>query len=151
MINVPRKIQLPQLTKSESKAISDTFFYSDKLSDINKLDLLIVFGVSNQLTDCTRFLKSLLKYNFEGTIIISGGVRKPGSKSEAKQMYEALKNHLNNQSVILEERSTNTYENIVFSLRKIDLREIEAVGIVNSTLNSYRAFLTIKNQETDNK
>lgn len=145
MTDIPRKVILPDLTKDEIKIINNLFFHSDQLLNVEQLDILIIFGVSNQLIDCTNFIKSLLKYKLKATLIISGGVIKPGTNlSESKLIYNVIKNNLNDIKVILENKSTNTYENVTFSLAKINLDKIEKIGIVNSTLNSFRAYLTTK-------
>ncbi len=73
-------------------------------------------------------------------IIVSGGfVHNKEGKSLAQVMADSLFNDFNIDDVILEERSSNTYENAKFSTLILKERDIEPFFLVTSSIHMRRA------------
>ncbi len=149
MDNIARKIPFPKLIEKEKRVINDLFFHSDPLKHIRTLDLLFVFGVSRQVNDCVEYLNLLLKRRLKGVLIISGGKSikdKNGqiAQLESEVIFKGIKSNIDRNLIILERESINTYENIVYSMNKVNLNNICTIGMVSSNLHSLRAYLTMR-------
>ena len=90
----------------------------------NNLDYIIVLGahvdgtrLSMALLERTRRALQYLENNPDTKAVLSGGQGRGEAVSEAKAMYDYLTGHgISRERLILEERSTNTKENLDFSL-----------------------------------
>ena len=91
------------------------------------LDYIIVLGahvagtrLSKALLERTRRALRYLEENPETRAVLSGGQGQGEQISEAEAMYRYLTEHgIDGSRLILEDRSTNTKENLDFSLEKI--------------------------------
>lgn len=112
---------------SVEAAMGVNFFSLQKQS----ADYVIVLGAQVHGRTMSKTLEYRLDKALEyakvhpNTVFILSGGREQGEKvSEASMMYEYLKNHgVPEYQMIKEERSTSTYENLVFSQRLIEERE----------------------------
>lgn len=111
----------------------------------NNLDYIIVLGahvdgtrLSMALLERTRRALQYLENNPDTKAVLSGGQGRGEAVSEAKAMYDYLTGHgISRERLILEERSTNTKENLDFSLEKIgDLNK--SVGVVTNNFHVFR-------------
>lgn len=75
--------------------------------------------LSMALLERTRRALQYLENNPDTKAVLSGGQGRGEAVSEAKAMYDYLTGHgISRERLILEERSTNTKENLDFSLEK---------------------------------
>ncbi|MDR4946837.1 YdcF family protein [Neobacillus cucumis] len=109
-------------------------------------DYLIVLGARVNGVEPSLVLASrinaaakYLKENKKTVVIASGGMGPGEDISEADAIKrELVKQGINESRILLEDRSTNTYENIKFSKRLLPLQE-KSIVVVTSTFHLYRA------------
>ncbi|MEH7415269.1 YdcF family protein [Neobacillus drentensis] len=119
--------------------------YSD-LKAPRKADYLIVLGarVKGEIPSSVLAsrIKTAARYLTENkdTIVIASGGQGPGEAiSEAEAIRrELIKQGINESRILLENRSTNTYENIKFSNRLIPPKAKLGI-VVTNTFHLYRA------------
>lgn len=121
------------------------------------LDYVIVLGAQVHKSGPSWTLKKRLdaaydyaKENPDTILIVSGGQGSNEPFSEALGMYEYLvERGMDESRIIMEDKSTNTYENLVFSREIIEgLGDKEyKVGIVSNNFHVYRAVQLAKNNQ----
>lgn len=112
-----------------------------------KLQYIIVLGAGLLQDKVTPLLASridkgieLLKKNTNAKLILSGGQGEDELISEAQAMYNyAISKGIDKQRIILEDKSTNTFENLTFSYQFINDKKAK-VAIVT---NSYHVFRSL--------
>lgn len=138
------------------------FFLQFKISQYSSLrapgnaDYLIVLGARVKGTVPSQVLASridaaagYLKEN-KNTIVIASGGQGPGEKiSEAESIKrELVEQNISESRIILENRSTDTYENIRFS-KKLIPKDAKNGVVVTNTFHLYRAVSIGRNQGLD--
>lgn len=128
-------------------------FWSNENS-LQKTDYLIVLGSSLKNGNITPKLKSRLdkaidayKKNSSAIIIVSGGIDFSETKSEAEVMKMYLiKKGVSETSILKEENSTSTMENIVYSKKIMDSHSMKKynVAIVTSDFHVFRTNMLAK-------
>lgn len=113
------------------------------------LDYVIVLGAQVHKSGPSKVLKMRLDAAYEYAVenpdtllVVSGGQGGNEPFSEAKGMYDYLvKRGLEENRIIMEDRSTNTYENLTLSKEILDSLggEKAEVGIVSNNFHIYRA------------
>ncbi|WP_352404376.1 YdcF family protein [Sporanaerobacter acetigenes] len=115
---------------------------------VDKVDYVIVLGArlygekpSPALLERLKFAKEYLSENKDVKVIVSGGQGMDEDISEAQAMKKYLvDNGIDKDSVIIEDKSTSTFENLQFSLEKIkQLDDKENVKVLLAT-NKYHIF-----------
>lgn len=109
------------------------------------LDYLIVLGAhvdGTQLTlallERTRRAMQYLEENPKTIAVLSGGKGEGEQISEAEAMRRYLTSHgIAEDRLLLEEKSTNTKENLTFSLEKIGSKEY-TIGVVTNHFHVFR-------------
>ncbi|MCX7711017.1 MAG: YdcF family protein [Clostridia bacterium] len=120
-----------------------------------KADFLIILGAALVGDQPTLDLKKRLDKGIEylqqypdTKVIVSGGQGQDEQMSEAEAMKRYLiKKGINSQNIILEDRSSNTLENIQFSrdiLNKLESSQNSKVMIVSNDFHIFRAKLLAK-------
>lgn len=119
---------------------------------------MIVLGASVKNTTPSLTLRGRLdkaiKYLYESKddcyIVVSGGKGSDEKLSEAKAMGNYLVEHgVNKNKIILEDKSTNTYENFKYSKEKIeknsnkDIKNLN-IKVVTTDFHSFRSFILAK-------
>ena len=112
------------------------------------LDYLVVLGahvdgtrLTLALLERTRRALQYLEENPGTRAVLSGGRGTGEAISEAEAMYRYLTAHgIDGRRLILEDRSTNTKENLSFSLEKIGDPEA-SVGVVTNNFHVLRGVL----------
>jgi uncharacterized SAM-binding protein YcdF (DUF218 family) len=120
------------------------------------LDYIIVLGAQVRNDGPSRVLRyrleaafDYLKNNPDTLCIVSGGQGSNEIMSEAEAMKKYLtESGINEKRIIMEDKSTDTNENIRFS-RKL-LPEGARVGIVTSNFHLYRAVFLCKKNGLEN-
>lgn len=111
----------------------------------DNLDYIIVLGahvdgirLSKALLERTRRALEYLEKNPETKAVLSGGQGTGEKISEAQAMADYLKEHgIAEERLILENKSTNTNENLQFSLDKIGDLDV-SIGIVTNNFHVFR-------------
>lgn len=132
--------------------IEGLIWHSDDLKENYRVKCIIVLGsglqgdqvsptLRNRLDTCLKYLKTYPDTN----IIVSGGQGRDESISEAEAMKRYLvSNGVDVNQIIIEDKSTNTYENMLFSKkileRKVDLDQ-DNILIITSDFHMFRAKL----------
>lgn len=120
-----------------------------------KADYLIVLGAQVRGTRLTKSLRyrldaaiAYLKKNPNTKVIVSGGQGPREDITEAKAMKRYLiSKGIHENSIIMEEKSTNTYENLMFSKRFMkDNGDHQNIVIVTNKFHLYRAVSIGKKQ-----
>jgi len=112
-----------------------------------KLKYIIILGAQIRGKKMTGSLKRrldkglrYLQENPETICIVSGGKGRGEDISEAEAMFQYLCDcGIEENRIYMEDKSTTTYENLVFSKQFIDKLEKDSVGIVSNNFHIYRA------------
>lgn len=132
------------------------FFPKQNLKD--ECDYLIILGASvkNTVPSLTlrgrldRAIEYLNKSKDDCYIVVSGGKGNDEGISEAKAMENYLVKHkVPRDKIIMEDKSTSTYENFKYSKEKIEVhskKKIEKlnVKVVTTDFHSFRSFILAK-------
>ena len=111
------------MTEEEIKKITNYIFLPSKPE---RADLILVFGI--QHNEPILKVKELYNKGFASKILISGGVNRTTKENEAVRIKNSLLElGISNKDIILEDKSTNTLENVVFSLQVIE----DVIGLKN--------------------
>lgn len=119
------------------------------------LDYVIILGAQVRGTRITKSLKKRLEKAYEyldenpNTVaIVSGGQGEGEDLSEAQCMRDYLIQYgISEERIIMEDKSTNTAENIEFSMEKIkehSKKESPQVGVITNNFHVYRAVAICK-------
>lgn len=121
------------------------------------MDYLIVLGAQIRGTRITNSLKKrlnaseiYLKTNSDTLVIVSGG-QGPGediSEAEAMKKY-LMDNGIAEERILVEDRSTNTVENIKYS-KKLIVEEDAKVALVTNGFHVFRSVSIAKKQGLEN-
>jgi len=117
----------------------------------NSLDYVVVLGAavyggepSPTLRERLDKAAMYLKENETVTVIVSGGLSENEIKSEALVMSEYLINKgIDSSRIKLEDKSTNTNENLLFAKQLIETKDAK-IGIITSDFHIFRATLLAK-------
>lgn len=131
---------------------------------VEKSDYILILGAGirgeNLTTTLRDRLNAAIKYmdetNFKGNIIVSGGQGPGESITEAEAMKRYLvEEGINNNKIILENKSTNTFENFKYTKEKIkDLEESDIsnadVTVVTTDFHVLRSNIIAKRNGYEN-
>ena len=114
----------------------------------SNLDYIIVLGahvdgtrMTLALLERTRRALQYLEENPGTRAVLSGGKGDGENISEAEAMYRYLTEHgIEEERLIREDRSTNTKENLDFSLKLIGSTEV-SIGVVTNNFHVFRGVL----------
>ena len=115
------------------------------------LDYIIVLGAGIKGTRVTPLLASridkgieLLKYNPNAKLILSGGMGPGEDIPEGVAMADyAKQNGVSEEKIIIEDKSKNTYENLLFSSKLMD-KENPNIALVTTSYHVFRALVFAK-------
>ena len=132
------------MNQKEIKKITDYIFLK---SDPQKADLALVFGTRHQ--EAINKVFELYRGGLAPKILVSGGINRATGENEAKEMSDKLiKLGVKMDDIILENESTNSLENVLFSKqiidKKIGLNKIKKIIAVVKHYHSRRALMTLK-------
>lgn len=130
-----------------------TILYYGKSTHEKNADYLVVLGArinGNRITKSLRYrLEAALHYmneNPNSIAIVSGGRGEGENITEAQAMKEYLIRHgIDDKNILMEDRSTDTNENICFS-KKIIQDTNKTVIIISNSFHLYRALHIAKKQ-----
>ncbi|MCD4694426.1 YdcF family protein [bacterium] len=132
------------MDQEEIKKITDYIFLK---SNPQKADLTLVFGTRHQ--EAINKVYKLYQDKLTNKILVSGGVNRVTGRNEAQEMSKKLINlGIEQKDIILENMSTNSLENVLFSKKIIDkkfnLNNIKKIIAVVKHYHSRRALMTLK-------
>lgn len=132
------------MNQYEIKKIADYVFLD---SQPQKADLAMVFGTRNREPIDKTY--ELYRDKLVTKILVSGGINRISGENEAKKMSrELIKLGVKPQDIILESKSTNSLENVLFSKeiikKEIGFENIKKIISVNKHYHSRRALMTLK-------
>jgi len=132
------------MAEEEIKEITNYIFLD---SEPEKADLILVFGTQHE--EPILKVKELYDRGFASRILISGGVNRTTKENEALRIKKSLLAlGIDNKDIILEDKSTNTLENVVFSLQVIEdtigLKNVKKIIIIVKCYHARRALMTLK-------
>lgn len=121
------------------------------------LDCILVLGAQMKEHGPSRALRKRLdkaidyaEKNKNVMIIVSGGKGADEHISEAQGMYDYLTKHgIDGNRIMMEDKSTNTAENLKYSSKFIDIQN-SRIGIVTSNFHVFRATRIAKAQGYQN-
>lgn len=131
--------------------------FSMKQKPRDNCDYIIVLGCQIRGERITKSLKKRLDaaYDYainnpDTKIIVSGGQGKGESKTEALAMYEYLcDKNIAAKRIIMEDKSTDTNENMKYSIQYIDNHNA-SIGIVTNNFHIFRAKLLARGKGLTN-
>jgi uncharacterized SAM-binding protein YcdF (DUF218 family) len=132
------------MDKKEIKKITDYIFLK---SSPRKADLALLFGTRHQ--EAIDKVFELYHNGLVPKILVSGGINRVTGENEAKEMSDKLiKLGVKRDYIILENESTNSLENVLFSKqvidKKIGFNKIKKIIAVVKHYHSRRALMTLK-------
>ena len=112
-----------------------------------KADLAIILG--NRFSEPAMVARHLYKNKLVPKILISGGKNRVTGENEAVRLYsELMKFGVEQKDIILEDKSMNTLENVLFSKKVIEeelgFNNIKKIIAIVKHYHSRRALMTFK-------
>jgi uncharacterized SAM-binding protein YcdF (DUF218 family) len=117
-------------------------------AEAQKADLAFIFG-TRQYQGAVQLAYDLYKRNLVTKILASGGMNRVSGENESLVILQKLISlGVSKQDIIVEGRSTNTLENVLFSKdvieEKIGLKNVQTIIAVVKNYHSRRALMTLK-------
>ena len=114
-------------------------------------DYVIVLGAQMKKSGPSKALRyrldeaiTYLEHNPNAKVIVSGGQGADEHISEAQGMYDYLISRgMDGERIIKEDKSRNTYENLIFSAKYLE-KEKDSVAIVSNNFHIFRAIRIAK-------
>ena len=121
------------------------------------MDYLIVLGaqirgtrITNSLYKRLKTAETYLKENPDTLVIVSGGQGSGEDITEAQAMKEFLiENGIREDRILVEDKSTNTHENILYSKKLINRADAK-VAVVTNGFHIFRSIGIAKKQGLEN-
>ncbi|MFA6315046.1 MAG: YdcF family protein [Candidatus Paceibacterota bacterium] len=112
-------------------------------------NIALVFGTWNAQKSAVEKAVEIFKRGLVPKIIFSGGLNENSGMVESESMAnEAIKSGIASEDIYIENRSTNTLENVLFSLALIDkelgLENVNAITAIMKNYHSRRVLMTLK-------
>ena len=128
------------------KEITDYVFLND---EDPRGDIALVFGTWNAWRESVEKASELYRKNFVPKIIVSGGMNAAHGAIESDVMaMELEKLGVPKKDILIENKSTNTLENVLFSAAIIDkelgLQNIHTITAVVKNYHARRALMTLR-------
>ncbi len=132
------------MNKDEIKQITKYIFLESRPQ---KADLAFVFGTRH--VEATRKTIEIYNTKLVPLVLVSGGINAITKENEAEKMMAGLIDlGVNKKDIIIEDRSTNTLENVFFSRNvlenTVDFEKIKSILLIVKNYHSRRALMTIK-------
>lgn len=132
------------MNQEEIKKITDYIFIE---SNPQKADLAIVFGTRQN--EAIKKVYELYRDGFVRKILVSGGINRITKENEAIRISRQLiEQGVRKEDIILEDQSTNSLENVLFSKKvikeKVGFENLKKIIAVVKHYHSRRALMTLK-------
>jgi uncharacterized SAM-binding protein YcdF (DUF218 family) len=118
-------------------------------TELKPADLLFVFGTRHGVRQFLAVIEDLWRRGMFSIALVTGGPTAGDVRSEAAVLAEGMTAFgMSVDQIILEERATNTGENVVFSLplieRRIGLAKVRSLIAVGKSFTSARYLMTLQ-------
>lgn len=125
---------------------TDYIFIQDKNPTA---DIAIVFGTSKTIDEAVEKAYELYSKKLVPKILVTGGYNKSSETIESEVLKDRLiKRGVKLEDIIVENKSTNSYENALFSLRVLDneigVDKIKQIVAVVRNYHARRSLMTLK-------
>lgn len=147
---IPKYPKVPDLTINQVKAITEIVFCEKH--DLICSDVIFIFGSTHP--EAYEKLLELYHKGLVKDIVISGGSSGSkekhkdwiyGDKSEARVIFEKLAFYgIPIGKMFLEEKSTNSKENIIFSNEIYDFSKVKSLTFISKNYAAGRQYRTLK-------
>lgn len=132
------------MNQEEIRKITEYIFLQ---SDPQKADLALVFGTRHQ--EAINAVYELYRNKLVDKILVSGGVNRVTGENESEEMSKKLVvMGVDQKDIILEGKSTNSLENVLFSRdvieKKFGFTVIKKIIAIVKHYHSRRALMTLK-------
>ncbi len=132
------------MNQKEIEKITNYIFLQ---SSLKKADLALVFGTRHR--EAINKVYELYRNGFIPKILVSGGINRVTGKNEALEMSKKLMElGVKKNDIILEDQSTNSLENVLFSKKvieeKLGFKKIRKIIAVVKHYHSRRSLMTLK-------
>ena len=140
--------EMPFLNPQIIEMLTQLCFRADDHT-IPPVDCIFVFGTAISFKELALSLKQLIEKNVNSTILITGGIEAyedsmPAVRSEAERIFEEIKAFVpKTTQVILEKKSQNTLENVVFGLELLP-KMPSSLCFIGKSFHMGRAYLTLR-------
>ncbi len=140
--------KVPPLTTKAVKLLGSLCFRKNSIK-IPSVDCLLIFGTAVSFKELAFSFEVLMKNTSAKKILVTGGKEEyPDARKhdlpESEMIFAEIKDFIPKKTdVILEKKSQNTYENLLFGLEMLE-RPIPSVCFVTKSFHSQRAYLTLK-------
>ncbi len=146
---IPKLPLVPSLNNLSIELLTQLCFRKD---NIQRADLIFVFGTSIGVLETIDKLLELLKLGLSKKVLITGGMPQfEGAITLKEPESQTLYNLIRNKSptdveFYLEGRSTNTLENVIYSSEIIKDLKIANILFLSRSFTAGRCFLTLIKQ-----
>jgi len=132
------------ITNEEAASIAQ---YLDIDTGIARSDVAIVFGT--RLLEPANLATEMFRRGMVNYIVLTGGHNRQDGLSEAERHWSILvRSGIPQERIVLEARSSNTLENVLFSLEALTklhlIGQVKAVVAVSKWYHARRAVMTLK-------
>ena len=105
----------------------------------------LVFGTRHGVSVFVEDILSLYGHGYFKSLIISGGITGQDTLSEAGTIFQALvKRGVPEDSIVLEDKATNTGENVLFSRAKVGDLGITEILLIGKISSKRRYIMTVR-------
>jgi uncharacterized SAM-binding protein YcdF (DUF218 family) len=158
MTEIPKYPEVPPLTDKQIQKLTNiVFLEGEPFLFKQKYDLIFVFGGSHP--GCWKTAYQAYQERLADKILLTGGI-KPfvirhsdwtyGSTSESQVMKgKLLELGVPENSLIVEDRSTNTLENVFFAKELFDFQYIQSLVFICKSFAAGRGYRTLKKHLPD--
>lgn len=145
---IPKLPIVPNLSEQSIKLLTELCFRED---NIKKCDAILVFGTSIGIDETIRSIINLLDAEISNNVIITGGMPNYEKsinlkEPESETIFKLFKNYNLSKKInfFLEKKSTNTYENVYFSIPYLQELKIKSLLFSSRSYAAGRNYLTIR-------
>lgn len=112
-------------------------------------DIAFVFGTHKALSKSVNQVTKLYKNKLFPKVIFTGGINADSKIIESEEMEKlAIQLGISSHDILIENKSTNTLENVIFSIpiidREIGLEKIKTITAIVKNYHSRRAVMTLR-------
>lgn len=151
--DIPKTPQYPNLSKEEEDILENIIFRPN--DEITNIDALFVFGARHHMNEQKSHICHIIEQWYTKKIILSGGIvnfvdREMFYEAEALVMKKLIENEVKNTEfshkihIDIEDRSTNSCENVSFSNDLWYFKNIKSLGFICAEHVARRDFAYLK-------
>jgi hypothetical protein len=145
---IAKKIERDRDMELTAEEIARITTYLDATTPLpERADLIFVFG--SRQTIAAQLAAQLYHEKRSSLIVVAGGKNRYTGHNEAELYHTILTDSgVPTDSIIVENRSTNTFENVLFAIplieQKVSLSSLESILAICKWMHSRRALMTLK-------